>query len=73
MCRCKSSFLAQFARDEHEIRVQKCDDYFNASEEYFFERSAHLFETVYKFYATGCLHRPLDVCLQVREGAINEA
>jgi hypothetical protein len=45
-------------------RQKKCDLYLPDSDEYFFERSARLFETIYKFYATGHMHRPLDVCLQ---------
>lgn len=32
------------------------------SDEYYFERSALLFDAVFKYYATGQLHRPLDVC-----------
>ncbi|VDO71369.1 unnamed protein product [Heligmosomoides polygyrus] len=32
--------------------------------EYYFERSSVLFDAVFKYYATGQLHRPLDVCPQ---------
>ncbi|KAK6062285.1 K+ channel tetramerization domain protein [Cooperia oncophora] len=31
---------------------------------YYFERSSALFDAVFKYYATGQLHRPLDVCPQ---------
>lgn len=51
---------------EHDLRLKKCDAFLEDTEEYFFERSSKLFETIYKFYATGSLHRPLDVCLQVQ-------
>lgn len=30
--------------------------------EYFFERSPQLFSIIYKFYISGQLHRPTDVC-----------
>uniref|UniRef100_A0A8R1HXR6 Ion_trans domain-containing protein n=1 Tax=Caenorhabditis japonica TaxID=281687 RepID=A0A8R1HXR6_CAEJA len=33
-------------------------------EEYYFERSAILFDSIFKYYAAGQLHRPLDVCPQ---------
>ncbi|KAJ1351060.1 hypothetical protein KIN20_006997 [Parelaphostrongylus tenuis] len=32
--------------------------------EYYFERSSVLFDSVFKYYITGQLHRPLDVCHQ---------
>uniref|UniRef100_A0A914DSX1 BTB domain-containing protein n=1 Tax=Acrobeloides nanus TaxID=290746 RepID=A0A914DSX1_9BILA len=60
--RCPESKLARFAQNIHEARLIMCDAYFQSSNEYYFERSAKLFETIYKFHVTGALHRPLDVC-----------
>jgi hypothetical protein len=51
------SRLAYFVSAEHDKRLHLCDAYFKPSEEYFFERSAKLFDSVYKFYVTGQLHR----------------
>ncbi|KAI6226120.1 hypothetical protein M3Y99_01328500 [Aphelenchoides fujianensis] len=56
------SRLAHFAAQTHENRLRLCDAYFEATNEYFYERSAKLFDCVYKLYASGQLHRPLDVC-----------
>uniref|UniRef100_A0AC34FQW0 BTB domain-containing protein n=1 Tax=Panagrolaimus sp. ES5 TaxID=591445 RepID=A0AC34FQW0_9BILA len=39
-----------------------CDAYFVETNEYFFERAPKLFAAIYKYYSTGALHRPLDVC-----------
>ncbi|KAF8353810.1 kvs-1 [Pristionchus pacificus] len=54
--------LVKFAQLDHEKRVAASDAYFMQSDEYYFERSALLFDAVFKYYATGQLHRPLDVC-----------
>ncbi|GMT06465.1 hypothetical protein PENTCL1PPCAC_28639 [Pristionchus entomophagus] len=54
--------LVKFAQLDHDKRVAACDAYFVQSDEYYFERSALLFDAVFKYYATGQLHRPLDVC-----------
>ncbi|CAJ0955391.1 unnamed protein product, partial [Mesorhabditis belari] len=56
------SRLVRFATYDHERRVTKCDAYIQGSEEYYFERSANLFDAIFKYYATGQLHRPLDIC-----------
>lgn len=60
--RLRSSRLANFLLLSREDREGQCDGYLMDSEEYYFERSAKLFEPIYKFYATGTLHRPLDIC-----------
>ncbi|GMT35104.1 hypothetical protein PFISCL1PPCAC_26401 [Pristionchus fissidentatus] len=54
--------LVKFAQLDHEKRVAAADAYFVQSDEYYFERSALLFDAIFKYYATGQLHRPLDVC-----------
>ncbi|XGW32774.1 hypothetical protein V3C99_017357 [Haemonchus contortus] len=56
--------LVTFAQMDHEKRVRSCDAYIVDAEEYYFERSSVLFDAVFKYYATGQLHRPLDVCPQ---------
>uniref|UniRef100_A0A914XEG1 BTB domain-containing protein n=1 Tax=Plectus sambesii TaxID=2011161 RepID=A0A914XEG1_9BILA len=60
--RLRSSRLAKFLLLTRELRGGQCDGFLPDTEEYYFERSAKLFESIYKFYATGALHRPLDVC-----------
>uniref|UniRef100_A0A915CTB5 BTB domain-containing protein n=1 Tax=Ditylenchus dipsaci TaxID=166011 RepID=A0A915CTB5_9BILA len=60
--RLPSSKLGQFADSSHDIRLILCDAYFEPTKEYFFERSAHLFEPIYQMYVNGGLHRPMDVC-----------
>ncbi|KAI1713413.1 ion transport protein domain-containing protein [Ditylenchus destructor] len=54
--------LAHFVDCPHEARLLMCDSYFQATGEYFFERSAHLFKSIYQMYVNGGLHRPMDVC-----------
>ncbi|KAE9548424.1 hypothetical protein FO519_008362 [Halicephalobus sp. NKZ332] len=54
--------LARFVQCSHDARLCLCDAYFMDSNEYYFERPPKLFDTIYKYYATGVLHRPLDVC-----------
>ncbi|KAK5981630.1 Voltage-gated potassium channel [Trichostrongylus colubriformis] len=56
--------LVTFAQMDHEKRVRSCDAYIVDAEEYYFERSSVLFDAVFKYYATGQLHRPLDICPQ---------
>ncbi|PIO70750.1 K+ channel tetramerization domain protein, partial [Teladorsagia circumcincta] len=56
--------LVAFAQMDHEKRMRSCDAYIVDAEEYYFERSSVLFDAVFKYYATGQLHRPLDVCPQ---------
>ncbi|VDK58461.1 unnamed protein product [Anisakis simplex] len=62
--RCPTSFLATFARLPHEERLMRCDGYIESSEEYFFERSAKVFEPIYDFLATGHFHRHGDICAE---------
>ncbi|KAI6217203.1 hypothetical protein M3Y95_01234300 [Aphelenchoides besseyi] len=61
---CSDSRLSHFGSQTHEHRLRLCDAYFANTNEYFFERSATLFDSIYKFYVGGQLHRPLDVCEQ---------
>ncbi|EYC03531.1 hypothetical protein Y032_0093g2642 [Ancylostoma ceylanicum] len=56
--------LVTFAQMDHEKRIRSCDAFIVDAEEYYFERSSILFDAVFKYYATGQLHRPLDVCPQ---------
>ncbi|CAJ0583483.1 unnamed protein product, partial [Mesorhabditis spiculigera] len=56
------SRLVHFATFDLEKRQAKCDAYIQSTDEYYFERSAVLFDSIFKYYATGQLHRPLDVC-----------
>ncbi|KAI6183642.1 Potassium voltage-gated channel subfamily F member 1 [Aphelenchoides bicaudatus] len=56
------SRLAYFVQQPMDKRLHLCDAYFTVCEEYFFERSSKLFDSIYKFYVTGQLHRPYDVC-----------
>uniref|UniRef100_A0A915AWC9 Potassium channel tetramerisation-type BTB domain-containing protein n=4 Tax=Parascaris univalens TaxID=6257 RepID=A0A915AWC9_PARUN len=59
----ENSRLANFARGDADSRLSFCDAYFAGANEYYFERSPKLFEAIFKFYVTGQLHRPLDVCI----------
>uniref|UniRef100_A0A1I7TW82 BTB_2 domain-containing protein n=1 Tax=Caenorhabditis tropicalis TaxID=1561998 RepID=A0A1I7TW82_9PELO len=54
--------LSAFAQLTHEQRLQACDAFLMPQEEYYFERSAVLFDSIFKYYISGQLHRPLDVC-----------
>lgn len=56
--------LAYFARSNFNTRLDICDAYFTKNDEYYFERSPKLFEAIFKFYVTGELHRPTDICWQ---------
>ncbi|VDM24822.1 unnamed protein product [Toxocara canis] len=62
LSRDENSRLATFARGDTDSRLHHCDAYFANANEYYFERSPKLFEPIFKFYVTGQLHRPLDVC-----------
>ncbi|KAH7707747.1 CRE-KVS-1 protein [Aphelenchoides avenae] len=54
--------LAEFARICYDERLTLCDSYLPETREYFFERSPQLFSIIYKFYISGQLHLPVDVC-----------
>ncbi|VDM53971.1 unnamed protein product [Angiostrongylus costaricensis] len=57
--------LVMFALMDHEMRIRSCDAFIiQDAGEYYFERSSMLFDSVFKYYVTGQLHRPLDVCYQ---------
>ncbi|CAB3400352.1 unnamed protein product [Caenorhabditis bovis] len=63
--------LSAFAQLTHEQRLQSCDAFLLPQEEYYFERSAILFDSIYKYYIAGQLHRPLDVCPQEFSAELN--
>ncbi|ETN83674.1 K+ channel tetramerization domain protein [Necator americanus] len=63
--------LVTFVQMDHEKRIRSCDAYIVDAEEYYFERSSILFDAVFKYYATGQLHRPLDVCPQEFANELN--
>ncbi|CEF71595.1 Potassium channel family and Potassium channel tetramerisation-type BTB domain and Potassium channel, voltage dependent, Kv family and Potassium channel, voltage dependent, Kv9 family and Ion transport domain and BTB/POZ fold domain and Voltage-dependent channel, four helix bundle domain-containing protein [Strongyloides ratti] len=54
--------LGIFASYNHEERLKFCDGYIISTNEYYFERSAKLFDIIYKYYVQGTLHKPLDLC-----------
>uniref|UniRef100_A0A1I7WR17 BTB_2 domain-containing protein n=1 Tax=Heterorhabditis bacteriophora TaxID=37862 RepID=A0A1I7WR17_HETBA len=56
--------LVCLAQLDHDRRVNASDAFLMDSEEYYFERSSFLFDAIFKYYATGQLHRPLDICPQ---------
>lgn len=60
--RLATSRLAVFCEKSHVERLTDCDAYFDATSEYYFERSPIIFEYVVDFYVTGKLHRPMDIC-----------
>ncbi|VDK47193.1 unnamed protein product [Anisakis simplex] len=62
LSRGNSSRLAHFAQSDADTRLSYCDAYLAATDEYYFERSPRLFEAIFKYYISGQLHRPLDVC-----------
>ncbi|PAV83856.1 hypothetical protein WR25_19593 [Diploscapter pachys] len=62
--RTENERLVVFAQMDQENRVKNSDAYLTDTEEYYFERSPILFDALFKYYATGQLHRPLDVCPQ---------
>ena len=59
-----NSRLRRFVLLNNDQRRQSCDGYVESSGEWFFERSSKLFEPVFKYYAIGTLHRPMDICIQ---------
>ncbi|CAD5216826.1 unnamed protein product [Bursaphelenchus xylophilus] len=60
--KCPDARLGLFVGQSHENRLRLCDGFFTATNEYFFERSGKLFESIYTFYVTSELHRPSDIC-----------
>ncbi|TKR87790.1 hypothetical protein L596_012137 [Steinernema carpocapsae] len=60
--RLETGRLATFAARSHNERLIECDAYFEATKEYYFERSPIIFEYIVDFYTTGKLHRPMDIC-----------
>uniref|UniRef100_A0A914W8Y7 BTB domain-containing protein n=2 Tax=Plectus sambesii TaxID=2011161 RepID=A0A914W8Y7_9BILA len=60
--RCKTSLISRLVSLSHEDRLLIADTYIANTEEYFFERSAHVFNGIYDFYIIGYLHMPQDVC-----------
>ncbi|KAL3101268.1 hypothetical protein niasHT_028024 [Heterodera trifolii] len=58
--RADRSRLSQFAEKDHAQRVLECDAFLNG--EYYFERSATVFENILDYYVTGKLHRPMEIC-----------
>ncbi|KAE9413353.1 hypothetical protein Angca_003773 [Angiostrongylus cantonensis] len=62
--RAEEEKLVMFALMDHEMRIRCCDAFIVDAGEYYFERSSMLFDSVFKYYITGQLHRPLDVCHQ---------
>uniref|UniRef100_A0A0N5B5S9 BTB domain-containing protein n=1 Tax=Strongyloides papillosus TaxID=174720 RepID=A0A0N5B5S9_STREA len=54
--------LGIFASYNHDERLKYCDGYIFTTKEYYFERSAKLFDIIYKYYVQGTLHKPLDLC-----------
>uniref|UniRef100_A0A0N4Z3W7 BTB domain-containing protein n=1 Tax=Parastrongyloides trichosuri TaxID=131310 RepID=A0A0N4Z3W7_PARTI len=54
--------LGLFASYTHEERLKCCDGFISSNNEYYFERSAKLFDIIYKYYVQGTLHKPLDLC-----------
>uniref|UniRef100_A0A914W3Y6 BTB domain-containing protein n=1 Tax=Plectus sambesii TaxID=2011161 RepID=A0A914W3Y6_9BILA len=57
-------FLCWFSSIDHQCRLQQSDGYLKATEEYFFERSPHLFTPIYQFYTTGVIHRSAGTCAE---------
>uniref|UniRef100_A0A914WTB5 BTB domain-containing protein n=1 Tax=Plectus sambesii TaxID=2011161 RepID=A0A914WTB5_9BILA len=62
LTRTETGRLAKFFAKSHEERVNDCDGYVDATQEYYFERPPTIFEQIVDFYVTGKLHRPSDVC-----------
>uniref|UniRef100_A0A0N5A9Z2 BTB domain-containing protein n=1 Tax=Syphacia muris TaxID=451379 RepID=A0A0N5A9Z2_9BILA len=56
--------LVKLARSDVSARINYCDSFIPDSNEYYFERSPKLFDSIFKFYLSGHLHRPLDVCVE---------
>uniref|UniRef100_A0A1I7VCI6 BTB_2 domain-containing protein n=1 Tax=Loa loa TaxID=7209 RepID=A0A1I7VCI6_LOALO len=48
----------------HEKRILLVDAYLENTKEYYFERSALLFNVIYQFYLTGLIHLPENLCLK---------
>ncbi|KAI6201451.1 hypothetical protein M3Y96_00843100 [Aphelenchoides besseyi] len=55
-------FLTAFAKQSHDLRLMNVDAYFEATHEYYFERSPILFPTIYQYYTHGIIHQALTVC-----------
>jgi hypothetical protein len=58
--RADRSRLAQFVEKDHSQRLLECDAFLNGNE-YYFERSAAVFEHILDYYISGKMHRPMDV------------
>ncbi|KAM3724466.1 putative voltage-gated potassium channel [Dirofilaria immitis] len=56
--------LSLIVRWPHEKRIPLADAYLENTNEYYFERSASLFNVIYQFYLTGSIHLPENLCLK---------
>nr|CAD2183660.1 unnamed protein product [Meloidogyne enterolobii] len=56
------SRLAVFAEKDHSQRLLDCDAFLFETNEYYFERSAAVFEHILDYYICGRMHRPVDIC-----------
>uniref|UniRef100_A0A1I8BLF7 BTB domain-containing protein n=1 Tax=Meloidogyne hapla TaxID=6305 RepID=A0A1I8BLF7_MELHA len=56
------SRLAAFAEKDHSQRLLECDAFLFETNEYYFERSAAVFEHILDYYICGRMHRPVDIC-----------
>uniref|UniRef100_A0A914W5P8 Uncharacterized protein n=1 Tax=Plectus sambesii TaxID=2011161 RepID=A0A914W5P8_9BILA len=56
-----NSLLYKFSKADHCKRVLMCDAYFEAENEYFFERPAYLFNLIFDYYITGMVTLPADL------------
>jgi hypothetical protein len=54
--------LSVLAHESHENRLLRVDAYFESSKEYYFERSATIFHTIYQYYTSGKIHQAAHVC-----------
>jgi hypothetical protein len=55
-----TSFLAKFHKLGHHARLKVADAYLNNSHEYYFQRSPHMFDAIFHFYATGVINYCLN-------------
>ncbi|KAK6100653.1 BTB/POZ domain family protein [Brugia pahangi] len=60
----RTGLLSLIVRWPHEKRVPLADAYLENTNEYYFERSALLFNVIYQFYLTGFIHLPENLCLK---------
>ncbi|OZC05048.1 hypothetical protein X798_07985 [Onchocerca flexuosa] len=60
----KTGLLSLIVRWPHEKRIPLADAYLENTKEYYFERSASLFNVIYQFYLTGSIHLPENLCLK---------